>query len=897
MKNVLVLGSGAREHSICEKLALSEEVREVFVFPGNDLMESENITKVNINNTFDDILGFCIHREIEFVIPSTETYLCDGIVDFLEKNNVKCFGPDKKNSFLEGSKIYSKALMDGLKINNPSYKIFKNFEEALNYIKTKKDKSYVIKNPNLAGGKGVFLPENLEKATDILKSCFYNLEEVIIEQRVFGEEVSILGFCNGEEISLMPQTKDYKKINDGEKGLNTGGMGAYGPVEILSKSQLNYVKQKMELVVKELNYKGVLYGGIMKSHREVYFLEFNCRFGDPETQVILNLLESDLFKIMKNCRFGEKIEAKWSSDSCLNLVLSHLDYPVKNSNSPLEIDLKKLDKSVKMYSGNLKKIENKVFSQGGRILNLLSKGDNPVKILSDVFRNARNLTYKDKYFRKDVGLPLLSGKNLKNVNIAILGSGKGTCTQKLLQKAHLLGISVKIIISNRKNSEILEKARNLGFSFLFLDPKNFSSREKYDKALVDTLKILDVDLVVLAGYMRILTKPFIESFGNKSINVHPSLLPNFSGLMDMEVHRKVINSKEKISGCTFHYVTEDVDKGEIILQKQYHLQKNETPESLKREIQNLEKDGLIEAINICRSFKKSYKSSGVDIDEGNKVVELIKNISPELEKDIGFFGSNINIKDLKISASTDGVGSKLEIAMDLEKFDTIGIDLVAMVVNDLYCCGAKPLFFLDYIAMEKVIPEKCESLIRGIQEGCKISNCRLIGGETAEMPSIYYKDKFDLAGFGVGVIENNFPKDINKGDLIYGIKSSGVHSNGYSLVRNLLKTSSYSLEELLTPTRIYYEIPEIISKYKDSLLGICHITGGGIKENLPRLLKKGLDFSIKDWDFPDVFKWIQKESQMTKDEMLRTFNCGYGMVLIFKKDSQVNEFEYLGEIV
>jgi len=196
-----------------------------------------------------------------------------------------------------------------------------------------------------------------------------------------------------------------------------------------------------------------------------------------------------------------------------------------------------------------------------------------------------------------------------------------------------------------------------------------------------------------------------------------------------------------------------------------------------------------------------------------------------------------------------------------------------------------------------VIPEKCESLIRGIQEGCKISNCRLIGGETAEMPSIYYKDKFDLAGFGVGVIENNFPKDINKGDLIYGIKSSGVHSNGYSLVRNLLKTSSYSLEELLTPTRIYYEIPEIISKYKDSLLGICHITGGGIKENLPRLLKKGLDFSIKDWDFPDVFKWIQKESQMTKDEMLRTFNCGYGMVLIFKKDSQVNEFEYLGEIV
>ena len=370
------------------------------------------------------------------------------------------------------------------------------------------------------------------------------------------------------------------------------------------------------------------------------------------------------------------------------------------------------------------------------------------------------------------------------------------------------------------------------------------------------------------------------------------------GLMDMEVHEQCyVQNREQISGCTFHYVTEEVDCGEILLQKSYLLKEEETPETLKKEIQKLESDGLIEAINIFRERKIDYAFSGVSIDKGNEVVKAIKSIDSQLNKDIGGFGNIYDYNGIKFASSTDGVGSKLDLAIKEQNYETIGIDLVAMVVNDLYCCGAKPLFFLDYLAIDKVDEKKCEKIIRGINRGCQIADCKLVGGETAEMPSLYFKDKFDIGGFGVGVVENEFPRKISSGDLIYGIKSSGIHSNGYSLVRKLLKYSDYDMEKILTPTRIYSEIPEIIESYGEKLLGICHITGGGIIENLPRILSDDLTFELNDYEFPDIFKWIQNESHLSKDEMLRVFNCGYGMVLIFKKGSTVSEdFDYLGNI-
>ena len=894
MENILVLGEGCREHCICESLNKSEQIDKVYLFPGNNVSCIDGIFRATIqNNDFKSIFEFCKKENVNYVFPSSENYLCGGIVDYFEESEgIKCFGPSKEASKLESCKIYSKNLMRVYNIPTPYFRTFDNTEDAKEYLTCVKYENIVIKNPNLAKGKGVYLPDSLEETNQILEKE----KEVIVEERIFGEEVSILGFCNGKNITLMPQSKDYKKIYEGEKGPNTGGMGAVSPVNILTEEELNKVKKYMEKIVQDLNYKGILYAGLMKTKENVYFLEFNCRFGDPETQVLLNLLDTDLFEIVKKCIQGDEVKCNWKSGNCMTLVLSHFDYPQSKSKESFPLNLENVIDNVKIYYGNIQKRENNIYSNGGRILNLTSYSESHYQNFINLYNNARTLEYQDKYYRRDIGLELFRKSNRK-LKIAILGSTRGTSVQKLLDHYKDLNLNIEIIIVNRKDSYLLKRGLEKAINTIYLNSRKYKNNEEYDTTLINILKIFDIDLILLVGYMKILSKKFVDEYKGKIINVHPSLLPHHEGLMDMEVHDRVINPREKISGCTFHYVTEEVDRGEIILQKSYILKEDDTSESLKKEIQKLESDGLIEAINIFRERKIDYAFSGVNIDEGNKVVTAIKNIDSQLNKDIGGFGNIYNYNGINFASSTDGIGSKLDLAISEKSYETIGIDLVAMVVNDLYCCGAKPLFFLDYFAIDKVDKEKCEKVIRGINKGCQISNCKLVGGETAEMPSLYFKDKFDIGGFGVGVVENEFPRKISEGDLIYGIKSSGIHSNGYSLVRKLLKYSEYDMEKILTPTRIYHEIPEIIEKYGENLLGICHITGGGIVENLPRILPKDKSFEINDWEFPEVFKWIQKESHLSKEEMLRVFNCGYGMILVFKKGSIISdEFDYLGKI-
>jgi phosphoribosylaminoimidazole synthetase len=226
--------------------------------------------------------------------------------------------------------------------------------------------------------------------------------------------------------------------------------------------------------------------------------------------------------------------------------------------------------------------------------------------------------------------------------------------------------------------------------------------------------------------------------------------------------------------------------------------------------------------------------------------------------------------------------------------DTIGIDLVAMNVNDLIAGGAEPLFFMDYIALDKMDKTKCNTIIRGIQKGCKMADCELVGGETAEMKGIYMKNRLDLAGFAVGEMYYHLPgkECIKEGHLLYGLKSSGLHSNGYTLVNKLLKRCHPSdhppIEDILKPTHIYTEINDLRSEEFvnccESILGVAHITGGGFRDNLPRILPEHLTYELIEWEFPDIFQWIQKESQSSREEMLATFNCGYGMVIVAEKE-------------
>lgn len=320
----------------------------------------------------------------------------------------------------------------------------------------------------------------------------------------------------------------------------------------------------------------------------------------------------------------------------------------------------------------------------------------------------------------------------------------------------------------------------------------------------------------------------------------------------------------------------------------------------------------------------TYKDAGVDIDAGDLFVEKIKphvksTFRPEVMTHIGGFGGLFALKKYKdpiLVSGTDGVGTKLKVAFLMNKHDTVGIDLVAMCVNDIIVQGAEPLFFLDYFATGKLKPTEHSDIVKGIANGCKQAGCALIGGETAEMPSFYAEDEYDLAGFAVGVVEKKKIIDgskIKPGDILVGLASSGLHSNGFSLVRKvLLDRAGYGMsdtltelgpttlgEVLLTPTRIYARTVMTLLKEFD-IHGMAHITGGGITENTPRMLPKGTQAIIRkgSWSIPPIFRLIKKKAQVDDDEMYRDFNMGIGLILAVPKnqaDSVVKKAIKLGE--
>ena len=305
----------------------------------------------------------------------------------------------------------------------------------------------------------------------------------------------------------------------------------------------------------------------------------------------------------------------------------------------------------------------------------------------------------------------------------------------------------------------------------------------------------------------------------------------------------------------------------------------------------------------------TYADAGVDIDAGNALVDRIKPAvastdRPGVVGGIGGFGGLFDLKaagyqDPVLVAATDGVGTKLRIAIDTGLVDTVGIDLVAMCVNDLICQGAEPLFFLDYFATGKLSVDDGARVIEGIAEGCRQSGCALIGGETAEMPGMYSDGDFDLAGFAVGALERGraLPDGAIPGDVMFGLASNGVHSNGYSPVRRIVEQSGLGWdaacpwgegtlgEALLAPTRIY--VPALMPPIRSGLVrGFAHITGGGLTENLPRILNDHVaaPVNLDAWDLPPIFEWLLRQSGLDQAEALKTFNCGIGMIVIAKGD-------------
>lgn len=320
-----------------------------------------------------------------------------------------------------------------------------------------------------------------------------------------------------------------------------------------------------------------------------------------------------------------------------------------------------------------------------------------------------------------------------------------------------------------------------------------------------------------------------------------------------------------------------------------------------------------------KSFSQSYKEAGVDVTAGYQSVELMKKFvqgtyTKGVVSDLGGFGGLFapDIKDMEepiLVSGTDGVGTKLKLAFLLDKHDTIGQDCVAMCVNDIICCGATPLFFLDYMSLWKNIPEMVATIVKGITDGCKLAGCALVGGETAEMPGLYAEGEYDLAGFSVGMVDKKKmiqSESVKPGNIVIGLASSGVHSNGFSLVRKVFNVNEETVnqyreelgktlgEALIQPTKIYVKsVLELLKQIE--VKGISHITGGGFYENMPRMLPENVSLQInKDaYEIPAIFKLIQKEGNIPLRDMYNTFNMGIGMAIIVAKQDQEKALEIL----
>ncbi|XP_074036084.1 trifunctional purine biosynthetic protein adenosine-3 Gart [Leptinotarsa decemlineata] len=740
-KNVLVIGSGGREHAIVWKLSQSSLVKNIFVAPGSygiqQVDKTENVA-LDIKN-FKDIKQFCKHHDISLVVVGPEDPLSNGIADALVSEGINVFGPQKDAAQIESNKDWAKSFMDKYNIPTARWRSFQNSEEAKLFINTAPFDALVVKASGLAAGKGVVVAANKDEACravdDILTEKKFGAagETVVIEELSSGEEVSVLAFSDGFTVKAMLPAQDHKRIFDNDLGPNTGGMGAYCPCPLLSSEQLQYVqKEILEKTLEgfkreNLKFVGVLYAGLMLTREGPKVLEFNCRFGDPETEVILPLLKSDLYDIMLSCCNGtlNKQELKWESGiSAVGVVMASRGYPESSSKGQVitGIDLvSSKQKHVVFHCGTASKDGN-IVTNGGRVL------------------------------------------------IAVAMAPQLTVAAAQATRA--------------------------------------------------------CDIIQFEG----------------------------------EQHRKDISHK-----------------------------------------------GI--ARSILQTGKLTYKQSGVDITAGNDLVSHIKPAAKSTDRagtmgSLGGFGGLFDTKlagykDPLLVSGTDGVGTKLKIAQEMGIHDTVGIDLVAMCVNDILAHGAEPLFFLDYFACGYLNVDIAKQVVTGVAEGCRRAGCSLIGGETAEMPDMYPPGEYDLAGFAVGAVERNqlMPhiQDIKSGDIVIGLPSSGIHSNGFSLVRKVLKISGATYKtiapfskhnrtignELLTPTKIY--VKDVIPAVKTGKVkAFAHITGGGLVENIPRILPGdvAVELDASKWNIPDVFPWLATAGGVNEFEMLRTFNCGVGAVMI-----------------
>ncbi|KZF21330.1 phosphoribosylamine--glycine ligase [Xylona heveae TC161] len=740
---ILLVGNGGREHALAWKLSQSSLVDSIYVVPGNGgtgsaIPKVANIDDVSADD-FPALVVLAKKHGINLVVPGPEAPLVAGIEGYFRAAGIRCFGPSKAAARMEGSKTFSKDFMARHQIPTAEFRNFSDYNAAKEYIDSIKH-DVVIKADGLAGGKGVIIPKTKEEAQAALKEIMLNHEfgnagdEVVIEEYLDGDELSILTFSDGYTLRSLPPAQDHKRIFDGDQGPNTGGMGCYAPTRIASEQVIEEIHRTiLEPTIKGMRQEafpfcGVLFTGLMMTKNGPKVLEYNTRFGDPETQTLLPLIsaDTDLAEVMVACteRWLDAVELKVEPKFAATVVVSAGGYPGSYAKGT-EMTLDERPEGIEIFHAGTTIKDGKLRTSGGRVIAASATAETLEEAVKRAYDGVATIHFDKMFYRKDI--------------------------------AH-------------------------------------------------------------------------RAFGVKA-------------------------PKEAMT----------------------------------------------------------YASAGVSIDAGNDLVHRIKSAVRSTKRtgadaEIGGFGGTFDLERAGYSkipvliGAIDGVGTKLKVAQAIGKQDTVGIDLVAMNVNDLVVQGAEALFFLDCYSCSKLDVGSAASFVEGVAEGCRQANCALVGGETAEMPGLYSGSEYDAVGAAVGAVQKDriLPNtaSMEEGDVLLGLGSNGVHSNGFSLVRKIIERNGLSYESkapwdetttvglsLLTPTRIYVK-PLLQVIKQDLVKGMAHITGGGLFENIPRMLPDNLTAEVdaSSWTLPAVLTWLKKAGNVTGPEFGRAFNTGLGMVIVVSKE-------------